>query len=216
VRVAVVEDQALTRAGIVRTLTDAGLDVVAEVADVDALMRAVRLHAPDVVIADIRLPPTHTNEGLRAADQIRAQHPATGVLILSQHLEVDYITPLLERGADRIGYLLKDRILEVSTLVDAVRRIDAGECVIDPGIVTELMRARNRPAHLADLTARELEVLGLLAEGLSNAGIGQRLFISERTVEVYTRQAFVKLGLEEHPGANRRVRAALAYLGAAV
>jgi DNA-binding NarL/FixJ family response regulator len=209
-----VEDQVLTRAGIVRTLADAGVEVVAEVAEVDALMRAVRLHAPDVVVADIRLPPTHTDEGLRAADRIRAEHPATGVLILSQHLEVDYVAPLLERGADRVGYLLKDRVLEVSTLVDAVRRIAAGECVIDPGIVTELLRARNRPARLAELTPRELEVLGLLAEGLSNAGIGKRLFISERTVEVYTRQVFVKLGLEEDPGANRRVRAALAYLGA--
>jgi DNA-binding NarL/FixJ family response regulator len=214
VRVVVVEDQLLTREGIVRTLTDAGIEVVGQAGDLDGLMRTVRLQRPDVVVVDIRLPPTHTDEGLRAADQIRAEHAGTGVLILSQHLEVEYVTPLLERGVDRIGYLLKDRVLDVATLVDAIRRIAAGDCVIDPAIVAELLRARRRPSRLAEMTARELEVLALVAEGLSNAGIGQRLFISDRTVEVYTRQVFAKLGLPDDSTANRRVLAALAYLGA--
>jgi DNA-binding NarL/FixJ family response regulator len=214
VRVIVAEDQLLTREGIVRTLRDAGVEVVAEATDVAGLMRAVRFERPDVAIVDIRLPPSHTDEGLRAADEIRSEHPETGVLILSQHLEVSYVTPLLERGVDRIGYLLKDRILEVATLVDAVRRIAAGECVIDPGIIAELLRAQRPPPRLAEMTEREREVLALVAEGLSNAGVGKRLFISERTVEVYTRQVFRKLDLPENPTANRRVLAALAYLGA--
>jgi len=215
VRVAVVEDQLLTREGIVRVLTGAGVEVVGACGDVASLMRSVVVEDPDVVLVDIRLPPTHTDEGLRAAERIRAEHPRTGVLILSQHLEVDFVTPLLERGLDRIGYLLKDRVLDVATLVDALERIADGQCVIDPEIVAELLRAHRRPARLAELTDRELVVLGLVAEGLSNAGIGERLFISPRTVEVHIKQVFAKLGLPDDPSANRRVLAALVYLGSA-
>lgn len=213
-RVVVVEDQLLTRAGIVRTLDRAGVEVVAEVGDLDRLMAVVALDRPDVAVLDVRLPPTFSDEGLRAAAAIRAQFPATGVLVLSQHVEVDFVLPLLEGSSGGVGYLLKDRVLEASTLVDALERIAAGECVVDPSIVAELLP--EVPAHGPDgLTEREREVLGLIAEGLTNAGIAQRLDISARTVEVHAQHVFTKLGLPDDHYVNRRVLSALAWLGSA-
>ena len=211
-RVVVAEDQLLTREGIVRLLIDAGVDVVGEAGDADALLHLVREHQPDVALVDIRLPPTHTDEGLRATAVIRSEQPLCGVLILSQHIDLEFVRPLLEEGAERIGYLLKDRILEVTTLVDALRRIAAGECVIDSSIVQQLLRRQRRTHPTDQLSARERDVLALIAEGLNNHAIGERLFISERTVEVHTTQIFNRLGLVETDGRNRRVLAVLAYL----
>lgn len=211
-RVVVVEDQLLTREGIVRTLDRAGIDVVADVGDLDRLMALVAVDRPDVALLDIRLPPTFTDEGLRAAATIRSLYPSTGVLVLSQHVEVDFVLPLLEGASGGVGYLLKDRVLEASTLVDALHRIAAGECVVDPSVVAELLpSAPDRgPSGLTD---REREVLGLIAEGLTNAGIARRLDISERTVEVHAQHVFTKLQLPDDQFVNRRVLSALAWLG---
>ncbi|WP_457254009.1 response regulator transcription factor [Pedococcus sp. P5_B7] len=211
-RVVVVEDQLLTREGIVRTLDRAGVEVVADVGDLDRLMAVVAVDRPDVAVLDIRLPPTFTDEGLRAAATIRAQYPATGVLVLSQHVEVDFVLPLLDGVSGGVGYLLKDRVLEASTLVDALDRIAAGECVVDPSIVAELLPAvaARGPGGLTD---RERDVLGLIAEGLTNAGIARRLDISMRTVEVHAQHVFAKLGLPDDQYVNRRVLSALAWLG---
>jgi DNA-binding NarL/FixJ family response regulator len=211
-RVVVAEDQLLTREGIVRVLSAAGFEVAGAVADVDTLMGLIRHEQPDVAVIDIRLPPTHTDEGLRAASRIRIEEPRCGVLILSQHIELDFVRPLLEDGAERIGYLLKDRILDITVLVDALHRVDAGDCVIDPSIVQQLLVRRRRSHPIDELTEREHEVLGLIAEGLTNHSIGERLFISERTVEVHTKQIFNKLGLLDIGAGNRRVLAVLAYL----
>jgi len=165
----------------------------------------------DAVVTDVRLPPTHTDEGLRAADRIRSQFPGTAVLILSQYAEPEYVAPLVTGGVGRIGYLLKDRVLEESTVVDALRRVVAGECVLDPAIVAELI-SPDRPG-IAELTERERSVLALLAEGLSNSGIAGRLYISERTVEVHVQRIFAKLGISDEQHVNRRVGAVLVYLG---
>jgi DNA-binding NarL/FixJ family response regulator len=211
VRVVVVEDQLLTREGIVRTLERSGVEVVADVGDLDRLMAVVAVDRPDVAVLDVRLPPTFTDEGLRAAATIRSCYPATGVLVLSQHVEVDFVLPLLEGGAGGVGYLLKDRVLEASTLVDALERIVEGECVVDPAIVAELLPSVARGPD--GLTDREREVLGLIAEGLTNAGIARRLDISARTVEVHAQHVFTKLGLPDDQYVNRRVLSALAWLG---
>ena len=213
-RVVVAEDQLLTREGTVRLLADEGVVCVGAVADVAALMRIVRTERPDVAIIDVRLPPGFSDEGLQAAARIRAEAPETAVLVLSQHLALDFVRPLLEQDASRIGYLLKDRLLEPATLIGAVRRVAAGECVIDPSIVAGLLRRQRRSGPLDALSTREHDVLALVAEGL-NIGIGKRLVISERTVEVHTRQIFAKLGLVDEPTTNRRVLAALAFLAAA-
>jgi DNA-binding NarL/FixJ family response regulator len=212
VRVVVVEDQLLTREGIVRTLDRAGVEVVADVGDLDGLMAVVAVDRPDVALLDIRLPPTFTDEGLRAAATLRSQYPATGVLVLSQHVEVDFVLPLLEGASGGVGYLLKDRVLEARALVDALERIAAGECVVDPSIVAELLPsvAARGPEGLTD---RERDVLGLIAEGLTNAGIARRLDISLRTVEVHAQHVFTKLGLPDDQYVNRRVLSALAWLG---
>lgn len=209
----IAEDQLLTREGVARVLAAGGVEVVAQVGDAEALVRSVALDSPDVAVVDIRLPPTHTDEGLRAADRIRAQFPATGVLILSQYVEAEYIAPLIMSGAVRVGYLLKDRVLEPSTLVDAVHRVVAGECVIDPALVAELIAPRAASGALAGLSQREREVLSLIAEGLTNAGIAQRLGLSERTVEVHAQRIFTKLGLPDGKHVNRRVVSALVFLG---
>jgi len=202
----------LTRAGIVRVLGDAGLDVVAEAEDVDGLMRAVSLHRPDVVIVDIRMPPTQTDEGLVAAQRIRAEYPDVGVVVLSQYVEPAYAMRLLQDHPAQVGYLMKERVFDVAILLDALRRIADGECVIDPTIVSRLVGRRRRQDPLDRLTAREREVLGLVAEGLSNAAIAERLFVTERTVEAHTKQVFDKLELQADSVSNRRVLAALAFL----
>ncbi len=213
-RVVVGEDQLLTREGIVALLGRAGMDVVGEAGDVDGVLGLVDEHLPDVVLLDIRMPPSHTDEGLRATDTIRRQWPATAVLILSQYVEVDFVVTLLETNSSSVGYLVKERVLEIATLTDALRRVVAGECVIDPLIVRELMTRRRGESPLGDLTQREREVLALMAEGLSNRAIAQRLYIGERTVEVHTGHVFMKLQLPEDDLANRRVLAALTYLRA--
>jgi DNA-binding NarL/FixJ family response regulator len=204
----------LTREGIVRLLRDTGIDVIAEAENADELLREVRLGHPDAAIVDIRMPPTHTDEGLVAAQQIRAEHPEVGVLVLSQYVEPSYAMRLIEEQPDRVGYLLKERIFDVAVVVDALRRIADGETVIDPTIVSRLVRRRRRHDPLEELTQREREVLGLVAEGLSNKAIAARLFVTERTVEAHVKQIFLKLGLDTNPQSHRRILAVLAYLRA--
>jgi DNA-binding NarL/FixJ family response regulator len=212
VRVVVADDVMLTRQGIVRLLQEAGVEVVAEAEDAAGLLRHVRLERPDAVIVDIKMPPTHTDEGLVAAQQIRAEHPEVGVLVLSQYVEPSYAMRLIEQHPERVGYLLKDRVFDVAILVDALRRILDDETVIDPTIVSRLVGRRRRADPLSELTEREREVLGLLAEGLSNKAIAGRLFVTERTVEAHVKQIFLKLHLETNPDSHRRVLAVLAYL----
>jgi DNA-binding NarL/FixJ family response regulator len=211
-RVIVADDVMLTREGIVRLLEDAGVDVVAQAADAESLLREVRLKRPDAAIVDIRMPPTHSDEGLVAAQRIRADHPEVGVLVLSQYVEPSYAMRLLEEYPERIGYLLKQRVFDVAVLIDALRRIDDGETVVDPTIVARLLGRRRRADPLAELTTREREVLGLVAEGLSNRAIAGRLFVTERTVEAHVKQVFLKLALELNPESHRRVLAVLAFL----
>jgi DNA-binding NarL/FixJ family response regulator len=202
----------LVREGIVRLLTDAGIEVVAEAHDGDGLVREVRRERPDVAIVDIRMPPTHTDEGLVAAQAIRAEHPETAVLILSEYVEASYAMRLIEELPERVGYLLKERVFDVAVLVDALRRLTEGETVIDPTIVARLMGRRRREDPLAELTGREREVLSLIAEGMSNQAIAARLFVTDRTVEAHTTHIFSKLGLHESRDQHRRVLAVLAFL----
>jgi DNA-binding NarL/FixJ family response regulator len=214
VRVVVADDVMLTREGIVRLLRDAGIDVVAEAEEAEGLLRHVRLTPPDVAIVDIRMPPTHTDEGLVAAQSIRAEHPEVGVLVLSQYVEASYAMRLIEDHPERVGYLLKERVFDIATVVDALRRIADGETVIDPTIVSRLVGRRRRQDPLSRLTEREREVLGLVAEGMSNRAIAARLFVTERTVEAHITQIFQKLGLPESVDQHRRVLAVLAFLRA--
>ena len=211
-RVVVADDVMLTREGIAHLLGEAGIDVVAQAEDADGLLREVRLKQPDAAIVDIRMPPTHTDEGLVAAQRIRADHPAIGVLVLSQYVEPSYALRLLEEHPERVGYLLKQRVFDVAVLVDALRRINEGETVIDPTIVSRLVGRQRRDNPLAELTPRETEVLGLVAEGLSNGAIASRLFVTERTVEAHVKQVLLKLGLAISPDSHRRVLAVLAFL----
>ncbi len=211
-RVVVADDVMLTREGITRLLTDAGVDVVGEAGDAASLLRAVRATQPDAAIVDIRMPPTHTDEGLVAAQQIRAEHPAIGVLILSQYVEPHYAMRLIEEHPERIGYLLKERVFDVANLIDALRRLADGETVVDPTIIARLFARKRRAGPLDKLTEREREVLALVAEGLSNRAIATRLFVTERTVEAHVKQIFLKLGLSTDPDSHRRVLAVLAYL----
>jgi DNA-binding NarL/FixJ family response regulator len=212
VRVVVADDVMLTREGIVRLLEEAGIDVVAQAEDGESLLRQVRLKRPDAAIADIRMPPSHTDEGLVAAQRIRAEHPDIAVLVLSQYVEPSYAMRLLEEHPERVGYLLKQRVFDVAVLVDALRRTCDGETVVDPTIVSRLVGRQRRDDPLAELTAREREVLGLIAEGLSNRAIASRLFVTERTVEAHVKQVFMKLGLAVDPNSHRRVLAVLASL----
>ena len=211
-RVVVADDVMLTREGIVRLLRDAEIEVVAEAEDAEALLRHVRNARPDVAIVDIRMPPTHTDEGLVAAQHIRSQYPDVGVLVLSQYVEPSYAMRLLEEHPERTGYLLKDRVFDVALLIDALRRIADSETVIDPTIVSRLVGRRRRTDPLAELSNREREVLGLVAEGLSNKAVAARLFVTERTVEAHVKQIFLKLGLNVNPESHRRVLAVLTYL----
>jgi DNA-binding NarL/FixJ family response regulator len=212
VRVVVADDVMLTREGIVRLLEDAGIEVVAQAQDAEGLLRQVRDEQPDAAVVDIRMPPTHTDEGLVATQRIRADHPAIGVLLLSQYVEPSYAMRLLEEHPEGVGYLLKQRVFDGAVLVDALRRIADRETVVDPTIVARLLGRRRREDPLAELTAREREVLGLLAEGLSNRAIAGRLHVTERTVEAHVKQIFLKLGLDLNPDSHRRVLAVLACL----
>ena len=204
----------LTREGIVRLLGESGIDVVAQAEDADGLLRHVALARPDAAVVDIRMPPTHTDEGLVAARQIRAEHPEVGVLVLSQYVEPSYAMQLLEEHPERVGYLLKERVFDAAILVDALRRIADSETVVDPTIVSRLLGRRRREDPLSDLTPREREVLALVAEGLSNRAIATRIFVTERTVEAHVKQIFQKLRLQTSPESHRRVLAVLAYLRA--
>ncbi|TMK85444.1 MAG: response regulator [Actinobacteria bacterium] len=211
-RVVVAEDVMLMREGIVRLLRDAGFDVVGEAEDLDGLMRAVALARPDAVIVDIRMPPTHTDEGLVAAHRIRTEYPETGVLVLSQYIEPSYAMRLIEDHPDSVGYLLKERLFDVAVLVDALRRIADGECVIDPTIVSRLVGRRRREDPLSELTEREREVLGLVAEGMTNHAIAARLSETEDAIDSHVSEVFSKLQLPESPDEHRRVLAVLAFL----
>jgi DNA-binding NarL/FixJ family response regulator len=213
-RVVVADDVLLTRQGIVHLLREAGIEVVAEAEDAEGLLREVGLARPDVALVDIRMPPTHTDEGLVAAQTIRAEHPQVGVLVLSQYVEPSYAMRLLQEHPERVGYLLKDRVFDIATVVDALRRIVDGETVIDPTIVSRLVGRRRREDPLAVLSERERQVLGLIAEGMSNRAIAARLVVTERTVEAHVTQIFQKLRLPESPDQHRRVLAVLAFLRA--
>jgi DNA-binding NarL/FixJ family response regulator len=214
-RVVVADDVMLTREGIVRLLGDAGVEVVGQAEDAPSLLRVVRGTQPDAAIVDIRMPPTHTDEGLVAASMIRTELPQVAVLILSQYIEPSYAMRLLEEHPERVGYLLKDRVFDVALLVDALRRLGDGESVIDPTIVSRLVGRRRREDPLEELTPREREALELVAEGLSNKAIAARLVVTERTVEAHVKQIFMKLGLDTNPDSHRRVLAVLAYFRSA-
>ena len=212
-RVVIAEDAALFRAGLARLIEDHGHQVCAAVGDGDALLAAVAEHQPDVVVADIRMPPTHTDEGLRAALEIRRQYPRTGVLVLSQYIETKYTARLLEGNAAGAGYLLKERVADVAEFADALQRVAAGGTALDPEVVGQLLRASRRADGLAALTARERRVLALMAEGRSNAGIAGALVVTGGTVEKHVASIFDKLGLPPGEADNRRVLAVLRYLG---
>jgi DNA-binding NarL/FixJ family response regulator len=211
-RVVVADDVMITREGIVRLLADAGVAVVAQAQDATGLLREVHRWQPDAVVADIRMPPTHTDEGLVAAGAIRALDPPPAVLVLSQYVEPAYALRLVSEHPEGCGYLLKERVFDGAVLVDALRRLVEGETVVDPTIVSRLLGRRRTAGPLDTLTPREREVLALVAEGLSNRGIARRLHIAERTVEAHITQAFDKLHLAEDAGSHRRVLATLTYL----
>lgn len=211
-RVVIADDSVLVREGIARLLTEAGIEVAGTAATPDELLRRVHLYRPDVAVVDIRMPPTHTDEGIVAAQQIRASHPDVGVLLLSQHLDSGYAARLLEEVPSGAGYLLKDRVSDIAVLTDAIHRVAEGECVIDPTIVSRLVHAGRSRGPLDELTDREREVLALMAEGRSNLAIGQSLFLGTKTVESHVRQIFQKLGLDQSPDDHRRVLAVLAFL----
>jgi DNA-binding NarL/FixJ family response regulator len=211
-RIVIADDAPLIREGVARLLAENGVEVVDQVGDADALLRSVRDLHPDVALVDIRMPPTHTDEGLRAAREIRSRYPGTAVLVLSQHLEPDYALQLIEAKPECVGYLMKERIGRIEQLLDAVRRVSAGECVVDRAVVDDLLTRPGRVDPLEELTSREREILALMAEGRSNHGICRTLWLSPKTVETHIRGAFAKLGIREAPEDNRRVLAVLAYL----
>jgi DNA-binding NarL/FixJ family response regulator len=211
VKVVLAEDSVLLREGIARILEEAGFDVVGQAGNPDELMLKVRSYSPDVAVVDIRMPPTHTDEGLRAAKDIRERYPGTSVLVLSQYVEPEYAMELLAESAEGVGYLLKDRVSDVKEFAASVRRVAEGGSALDPSVVSQLV-GRRRDDPLADLTPREREVLGLMAEGRSNQGIAERLVITERAVEKHVTSIFGKLRLPAAPEDHRRVLAVLAYL----
>jgi len=212
-RVVLAEDNALLRAGLVELLRHEDIDVVGEAGDVPHLLRLVDETRPDVAVLDVRMPPTHTVEGLDAARQIRATHGhAVGILVLSHHVETRYALDLLADGAHGVGYLLKDRVLGPGDLAEAIRRVAGGGSAIDPQVVELLLRRHRADSSLAALTEREREVLTLVAEGRSNRSVAAAMFVSEKTVETYTGRIFAKLGLTDTPESHRRVQAVLAWL----
>jgi len=214
VRVVIADDSVLVREGIATFLGRADIDVAAQASGAEELLRDVEAHRPDVAIVDIRMPPTFTDEGLRAAQEIRSQHPQVGIVILSQHVEVGTATRILAERPERLGYLLKDRVTDVDDFVGSLRRVAAGGSALDPQIVSRLLASTHDVGALASLTAREREVLALVAEGRSNKGIGERLAISERAVQKHVTATFVKLALPADEDDNRRILAVLAYLRA--
>jgi serine/threonine-protein kinase len=212
--VAVADDSVLFREGLARLLEASGMEVTGRAQDAQELLAIVEAEQPDIVITDIRMPPTHTTEGLVAASEIRERHPKVAILLLSQYVETTHALRLLERGAGRVGYLLKDRVSNVREFVDAIRRVASGGSAIDPEVVSELLLRRRRQDLVGQLSEREREVLGLMAEGRSNAAIGASLHLSEKTVEGHVRMIFSKLGLEPASEDHRRVLAVLTYLRA--
>jgi DNA-binding NarL/FixJ family response regulator len=214
VRVVLADDAALLREGLAGVLRGAGIDVVAQAGDADELLAAVDALRPDVAVVDIRMPPTRTDEGLVAAERIAAAHPGVGVLLLSQYVEASYALRLLEAGRGRTGYLLKDRVLDVGDFVAALERVAAGETVVDPALVAQLVGRAREDDPLGELTEREREVLSLMAEGLTDRGISERLYVAPKTTETHVRHIFAKLGIPATPAHNRRVHAVLAYLRA--
>jgi DNA-binding NarL/FixJ family response regulator len=212
VRVVIAEDSVLLREGLVRVLIEAEFEVAAQVGTAEDLHAAVRREQPDVAIVDIRMPPTQTDEGARAAEEIRSEHPEVGILLLSQVVEPRHALKLFSETPEGFGYLLKDRVLEIDDFVDAVRRVARGGTAMDPEVVAQLLGRRRKSDRLDELTPREREVLGLMAEGRSNQGICGKLFLSPKTVETHVASIFLKLGLQQTPDDHRRVLAVLAYL----
>jgi DNA-binding NarL/FixJ family response regulator len=211
-RVTVAEDSVLLREGLSRLLTEAGFEVVDAVGDGEALLRSVGAQQPDVVVADVRMPPTHSDEGLRAALVIRSRWPGVAVLVLSQYVEERYATELLAGDTRGVGYLLKDRVADVESFVEALHRVQAGGTALDPEVVSQIFARSRRAAPLAALTRRERDVLALMAEGRSNAGIAAELVVSEGAVEKHISGIFGKLALPAAPTDHRRVLAVLKYL----
>jgi DNA-binding NarL/FixJ family response regulator len=211
-RVVVADDAMLIREGLTRLLRDAGVTVVGKASNADELLRHVALGRPDVAVVDVRMPPDYGEEGLHAAERIRAEHPSVAVLLLSQYVNARYATRLLEEHPRHVGYLLKERVSDIAVLLDALHRLVEGECVIDPTIVAQLFGKPRIDAALAALSAREREVLGLIAEGHSNPGIADKLVVSIKTVESHVHQIFQKLDLPETRAHDRRVLAVLKFL----
>jgi len=212
VRVVVADDSTLLREGVVRLLEESDLEVVGQAGDAEDLLRKVRAHRPDVAVVDVRMPPTHTDEGLRAARQIRTELPEVGVLVLSQYVEISYARELLAESAEGLGYLLKDRVADVGALTDAVRRVGAGGSALDPEVVSRMLGRRRSQDPLEELTPREREVLGLMAEGRSNGAIAAELVVTERAVEKHVTGIFSKLDLPSSGEDHRRVLAVLRFL----
>src|ERR687893_579580 len=215
IRVVIADDSVLLREGVARLLEEYGFEVAGQAGDAEDLMRKVGAHKPDVAVVDVRMPPTHTDEGLRAAHRIRAEHPDTGVLVLSQYVEEAYALDLLSQSTESTGYLLKDRVADVDSFTDAVRRVANGGSALDPEVVALLLGRRRREDPLEVLSAREREVLGLMAEGRSNSGIAEALVVSERAVEKHVTSIFSNLAPPPAAEAHRRVLAVLAFLRAA-
>jgi DNA-binding NarL/FixJ family response regulator len=209
-RVVIGEDSALFREGLARLLTDAGHDVVARAADAPTLVHEVRSHVPDLAVVDVRMPPDHSDDGVRAARQIREELPEVGIVMLSQHVETRHCVELVTSG--RFGYLLKDRVLDVDDFLDAARRVSEGGSALDPQVVATLIERPKRESALEELTPREREVLSLMAEGRTNAGIARQLWLTEKTVETHVRTILMKLGLQVSSDDHRRVLAVLTYL----
>jgi len=212
-RIVIAEDAAVIRAGLAEILTDRGHEIVAAVGDAEALKDAVAAHQPDVAIVDVRMPPSHTDEGLRAAITIRRDHPDVGILVFSQYIETRYAADLLATRSGGVGYLLKDRVANVAEFTDAITRIAAGGTALDPEVVAGLLNASRHASALGTLTAREHDVLALMAEGRSNSAIADRIAVSERAVEKHISNIFTKLCLPPSDSDHRRVLAVLAYLG---